>query len=76
VDGFDFGEFLCKGLKLISASGSPRAFPNAISVASSGRVDLRPVITHRFAFSEIQKAMETVRDRKGGLIKAVIGIGK
>ena len=76
VDGFDFGEFLCKALKLISASGSPRAFPNAISVASSGKVDLKPVITHRFRFEDIQKAMEIVRDRKDGVIKALVKVGK
>jgi L-iditol 2-dehydrogenase len=76
VDGFDFGEFLFKGLKLISASGSPRAFPNAISVAAAGKVDLRPVITHRFAFEDTRKAMETVRDRKGGVIKALINVSQ
>ncbi len=76
VDGFDIGEFLCKALKLISATGSPRAFPNAISVASSGKVNLRPVITHRFKFEDIQKAMETVRERKDGVIKALVRIGK
>jgi L-iditol 2-dehydrogenase len=75
VDGFDAGEFLLKALKLISASGSPRAFPDAISVSSSGKVDLSPVITHRFKFEEIQKAMEVVRDRKGGVIKAIVRIG-
>jgi threonine dehydrogenase-like Zn-dependent dehydrogenase len=75
VDGFDFGEFLCKGLKLITASGSPRAFASAISVAASRKVNLNPVITHRFGLDDIQTAMEIVRDRKDGVVKALISVG-
>lgn len=74
VNGFDFGMFLLKDLKMVSASGSPRCFASAISAAGSGRVNLRPLITHRFKLEETARAMSLVKNREDGVVKALIKI--
>lgn len=74
VNGFDFGMFLLKGLKMVSASGSPRCFASAVSVASLGRVNLRPLITHRFKLEETARAMSLVKNREDGVVKVLIKV--
>ena len=49
-----------------------RDFPLAMRWVSEGRLDVAPLITHRFPLREIQKAFETFRDRSGGALKVVI----
>jgi threonine dehydrogenase-like Zn-dependent dehydrogenase len=49
-----------------------RDFPLAVRWLYEGRVDLSPLVTHRFPLSEIQKAYETFRDRVEGALKVMI----
>jgi len=74
VSGFDFAMFLLKDLKMVSASGSPRCFTSAISAAASGRVNLRPLITHRFKLDQTAEAMSVVNNRADGVVKALVKI--
>ena len=74
VNGMDMGMFLLKDLKMVAAAGSPRCFKSAISAAARGNVDLKPLITHRFPLEKTAKAMQMVKDREDGIIKALIKI--
>ncbi|KAF8309569.1 xylitol dehydrogenase [Clavulina sp. PMI_390] len=51
-------------------------YPTAIQLVASGKVDVKPLITHRFPFKEAIKAFDTSRTGKGpdgkGVIKAII----
>ncbi len=49
-----------------------RDFPLAMKWISEGRIDLRPLLTHRFPLSEIQTAYETFRDKKDGAQKVLV----
>jgi threonine dehydrogenase-like Zn-dependent dehydrogenase len=49
-----------------------RDFPLAMRWISERRVDLAPIITHRFPLSEIQTAFETFRNRQDGALKVFI----
>lgn len=49
-----------------------RTFPLAMQWIAEGRVNLRPLITHRFALSEIQAAYEVFRDRIDGAQKVLV----
>jgi threonine dehydrogenase-like Zn-dependent dehydrogenase len=49
-----------------------RDFPLAVRWLYEGRVDLSPLVTHRYSLSEIQKAYETFRDRVDGALKVMI----
>ncbi|KAL5511103.1 hypothetical protein ACEPAH_4318 [Sanghuangporus vaninii] len=55
-------------------------YPLALSLAASGKIDLKPLVTHRFRFEDAAKAFETTRagknvDEKGqirNVIKTII----
>ena len=49
-----------------------RDFPLAMQWLSEGRIDVTPIITHRFSLAEIQQAFELFRDRKDGVIKVIV----
>jgi len=47
-------------------------FPLAMRWIGEGRIDLSPLITHRFALQEIQTAFETFRDKTDGALKVLV----
>jgi threonine dehydrogenase-like Zn-dependent dehydrogenase len=49
-----------------------RDFPLAMRWLAEGRLDLRPLITHKFPLSQIQLAFETFRDRTDGAQKVLV----
>ncbi len=50
------------------------AAARAVSLVSRGKVSLKQMITHRFKAEKIGEAFELVKERKDGVIKAVIEI--
>jgi len=54
----------------------PGDYATAIKLVSSGKVDLKPLVTHRFSFEDAIEAFKATRTGKGpdgvGVIKAVI----
>jgi threonine dehydrogenase-like Zn-dependent dehydrogenase len=44
----------------------------AIPLMADGRLDLKPLITHRFVLDEINKAFDTFTGRIGGAIKVIV----
>jgi threonine dehydrogenase-like Zn-dependent dehydrogenase len=74
IDGISWRDLWLKNL-CVHTSVNPdfvRDFPLAMRWISEGRVDLAPIITHRFPLAEIQTAFETFRDRKDGALKVFI----
>jgi threonine dehydrogenase-like Zn-dependent dehydrogenase len=49
-----------------------RDFPLAMRWIAEGRVDLRPLLTHRFTLRDIQTAYETFHERRDGAYKVLI----
>lgn len=43
-----------------------------MSVVASGSVDLRPLVTHRFALDEIEPAYELFGHQRDGVLKVAI----
>ncbi len=59
----------------ISTSLNPdfdRTFPLAMQWLGEGRVNLSPLLTHRFPLAEIQKAFDVFRDRVDGAQKVLV----
>ncbi|KAF8639679.1 hypothetical protein AX17_000943 [Amanita inopinata Kibby_2008] len=54
----------------------PGDYPLAISLVAQGKVDLKPLVSHRFAFTDAIAAFKATRDGKGedgkGVIKVII----
>ena len=74
IDGILFKNAMLKNLT-ISTSLHPdfeRTFPLAMQWIAEGRVNLAPLITHRFPLQQIQQAFDTFRDRKDGAQKVIV----
>ncbi len=74
LNGLQFKEAMLKNIT-IRTSLHPdfeRTFPLAMQWLAEGRVDLSPLLTHRFPLAEIQDAFDVFRDRKEGAIKVVV----
>jgi threonine dehydrogenase-like Zn-dependent dehydrogenase len=49
-----------------------KEFPLAMQWIGEGRINVAPIITHRFPLAKLQEAFETFRDRKEGAIKVIV----
>ncbi len=47
-------------------------YPSAIRLVSSGQIDVKPLVTHRFPLERAVEAFETARTGKGNAIKVMI----
>jgi len=67
-------------VKELSIKGSfrygPGDYQTAIKLAADGKVDLKPLVTHRFPFTEAVEAFNATKNGKGpddkGVIKVII----
>lgn len=74
IDGLQWRKLFFKNIT-VHTSVNPdfqRDFPLAMRWISEGRIDLSPLITHRFPLKDIQKAYETFRDKKDGALKVLV----
>jgi threonine dehydrogenase-like Zn-dependent dehydrogenase len=49
--------------------GSPAAWRWVVELFSSGQLDPRPLVTHRFPLEEFERAFDTLSDRDSGALK-------
>jgi len=61
-----------KELDLRSSLRFVHCFPTAIDLVSSGKINVKPLITHRFKLSEAAKAFETAHTGAENCIKVMI----
>jgi L-iditol 2-dehydrogenase len=66
------GIIIGKELILRGSLASPGAWPMAIDLIESGKVRVKPIITHRFPLPDIPRAFDLVHRRGDGIVKAVI----
>ena len=53
-------------------SANPNTAEAALALLVNGRVDLTPLLTHRFPLAEFAAALETFETRKDGAVKVAI----
>lgn len=74
LDGIHWRELFFRNLT-VHTSVNPdfrRDFPLAMRWIGEGRVDVAPILTHRFPLSEIQTAFDLFRNREEGVLKAIV----
>lgn len=64
-----------KGLTVFMVRRSRLTLHRAMTLALQGRVPIARLATHHFASSHCQKAFETARDYRDGVVKACIRLG-
>jgi len=69
----DFENVIQKSKSIYTVRGEGRAnCARAVSLWASGRVNLKPLVTHSFPLKNISEAFRTFVERKGGAIKVVV----
>ena len=74
TDGVELKAAMLKNL-IVRTSLHPDfedTFPLAMQWLGEQRVDLSPLLTHRFSLAEIQSAFDVFRDRREGAIKVLV----
>ena len=64
---FDLANLLLRELQLTGSMAYPTEFPDVIDMLVSSKVDVSPVISHRFPLSEFDKALSTARNTDDAL---------
>jgi threonine dehydrogenase-like Zn-dependent dehydrogenase len=69
-----FGRLFFKEGQIVTSVGPNVAvdFPIAVDMIAQGRIDVTPLITHRFPFHRVQEAFETFAGRRDGAIKVLV----
>jgi len=57
-----------RGLTIKLSRRMKNTYPTAIRLVSQGKVNLKPLITHQYEFSEFSKAFETAAKREGSKV--------
>lgn len=48
------------------------SFPLALEMVANGRIDVKPLVTHRFKLEDARKAFETARQGADNAVKVII----
>jgi L-iditol 2-dehydrogenase len=68
----DLNTIVLRDLVVYGALSDRNPWEKVIDLAASGRLQLEPLITHRYTLENAPSAYQAVRHRSNGLIKAVI----
>lgn len=74
VDGIRWKSGMMKNLTFLTSMhpGFERDFPIAMRWLAERRIDLSPLLTHRFPLADIQQAFDVFRDRREGAQKVLV----
>jgi len=69
---YEIGKILNKELTIRGIFRYANEYPRGINMLKKGSIDFEPIITERYAFSEIEKAFSTLTDNPKNHIKAMV----
>jgi L-iditol 2-dehydrogenase len=72
IDHLDLNQLVLKDLTVVGAQSDRNGWEDVIALVTSGALNLKKLITHRFPMEEGQTAFHLVRHRKQAVIKAVL----
>jgi threonine dehydrogenase-like Zn-dependent dehydrogenase len=58
----------------IGGNGGRGQYERSLELIRTGRVDLQPLVTHRFGLEDAAEAFEVAATKRGGAIKVVIDL--
>jgi len=66
-------DFIVKPFSIISATGvHSRQYMSTMALVREGKINLRSLITHRFALDQMDEAMITMKEKRNEVIKVLI----
>lgn len=69
---FDLDKMVFKEIKIVTALGCPNFFPKTLKLMDAKRIVGEPIITHKFPFEEIEKAIMAFKDQNMTRIKIIL----
>jgi threonine dehydrogenase-like Zn-dependent dehydrogenase len=72
IDQFDLNQIVLKDLTVLGAQSDRTGWEVVIALVTSGALNLKGLVTHRFPLEEGPQAYNLVRNREETLIKAVL----
>lgn len=63
-------------LFISSSLSLPPSYPVALELIASGKVDVKPLVTHRYKLEETLAAFQTTKEQADGAIKVIITCGE
>ncbi|MBI3457472.1 MAG: NAD(P)-dependent alcohol dehydrogenase [Candidatus Rokubacteria bacterium] len=67
-------EAIRKEVDILGVFRYANVYPDAIRLAASGKIDLKPLVTHRFPLAEARRALDTVVEQKSSAVKVVVEV--
>jgi 2-desacetyl-2-hydroxyethyl bacteriochlorophyllide A dehydrogenase len=68
-----FNTFFIKELTIVGSNGAPKAtFERSIRLLAAKKLDVEPLITHRFRLHELERAFSIIRDGKELSVKMIV----
>lgn len=71
---FNFAKIMAKEAKIESVFRYRNIYPQAIAAIADGLIDVSQIVTHEFAFDDIQEAFDCAIHKKDEVVKAVIKV--
>ena len=72
LDGVKLDRLIVKNCTLIGAAGTPHITPQVLSLISSGKLCLKPMLTDRFPFEQVKEAFDAVTSRNESRVKVMV----
>ena len=72
LDGVKLDRLIVKNCTLIGAAGTPNMDGKMLALMAAGRLDLSPMLTDRFPFSQVEEAFDAVTARNDHRIKVMV----
>lgn len=67
-------EAIRKEVDVVGVFRYANVYPDAIRLAASGRINLAPLVTHRFPLDEARRALDMVAERKASAVKVLVEV--
>jgi L-iditol 2-dehydrogenase len=69
---FDTSRIVLDEIDVVGARGAPNALPESIKLLESGRINVKPLVTHQLPLSEVQRGMEIFTERLENVIRVAL----
>lgn len=69
---FDTNRIVLDEIEIIGTRGAPNALSESIKLLSSGRLNVKPLVTHKLPLSDVKKGIEIFRNRMDNVIRVAL----